>query len=405
LRMISVASKYYMDAAKIYSELLLSDLTVSMLKDALQCYQYLDDIELLKSKIDEALNLARPVCYKLDIASILSVAGMIFYNKRKWNDAITYYLQTVEIGGNAIKSVEQIYYKISVCFFQLCKWVDSILNGKILLGLIDANRNPSLVIPQTILISRAYMRLFDYDNATYYSSKAVDYFERTMDPKFADSYVNNLEINYFFKKIQYAAKIGEKYLETIERLQLKEILPELLLWVGRIEMEVNRDNAINYFHEAIEKSKIINNLKVELEASLEIAKIQISYGRISEAKEIILQYEIIANNSNNLEIKAVFYEKKGLLEYILQNYEDALAAFTKSAEYYKLSDNLYEENNELYNCACIYSLLRKEKEMYPLLKRVVQVDIRFAEMARSDPDFSMRYNDPDFINIVGQVSR
>ncbi len=402
---LNEAAKFYFEAAKIYSDLLLSDLTASMLKDAINAFQYINDIASLKEKIDEALNIARPVCFKLDIASILSIAGNIFYNKRKWNDSITYFLQAVEIGGNGIKGIEHVYYKISSCFFQLCKWVDSILNGKIVLGLIDTTKNPTLVIPQTILISRAYMRLFDYDNAMYYSSKAVDYFDRSMDPKFAVAYLNHLEINYFFKKIQYASRIAEKYLETLERLQLTELLPELLWWVGKIETELNRDNAINYFNEAIEKSKNQKNYKIEQAAAIDLARILISYGRIGEATDLINQYESMAYKSNDPEIMAEFFEKKGLIEYMLKNYEPALNSFIKSAEYYKQSNNLYEETNALYNCACIYNILGKEKELYPLLQRIVQIDIRFAEMARSDPDFASRYNDPDFINIVGQFSR
>ena len=396
------AANFYIEAAKIYSESLISELTASMLKEAIKCYQETEDITNLKTNIDEAIKIARPVCYKQDFATILTTAGNIMFKKKNWNDSIMYLLQAAELGGNALKGIEQIYYTISICFFQLCKWIDSILNGKIVLGFTDISRNPSLIVLQTILISKAYMRLFDYDNAVYYSSKAAEYFDRFMDIQFVDALINHLEINYFFKKISYASKTAEKYLETIERLKYFSVLPELLLWMGRIEAEVNIDNAINYLNEAIERSKEFNNMKIEQAASMEIAKILISYGRISEATELMEKYESLANRSDNSEIKAEFYEKKGLLEYIMRNYENALVSFQNSSRYYHEIGNLYEEINALYNCACIYSILNNERELYPLLQRIVNIDIRFAAMARADPDFASRYNDPDFVSIVGE---
>ena len=246
------------------------------------------------------------------------------------------------------------------------------------------------------------MRLFDYDNAFYYSSKAAEYFERLLNIEFIDACIVNLEVNYFFRKTAYAIKLSDKYIEIVERQKMDKELAVILYWAGKIESEVNRDTAINYFNESLEICDEQNLTKTKLECLMEIARINLSYGRITETNGTIERCKKIAEVSKDAEIQAIVYERSGLLNYLMKNYEDGLDDFLKSAEYYKQEADIYEEHNAYYNCACIYAILGNDNEMYSLLRKIVNMDIRFSEMARADPDFASKYNDPEFIQIVGK---
>lgn len=397
------AYQFYNEAAGACVDLLISDLSINYLKNAISCLQYEDNVATIIKKVDESVSIARPVAYKHEIGSLLSIGGNILFNKRAWNDALTYFIQSFELGGSTLqRASESLYNVISICFFKICKWVDSILNGKVVLGLVDIYRNPKKVIDQTVLIARAYMRLFDYDNAFYYSSKAAEYFERLLNIEFIDACIVNLEVNYFFRKTAYAIKLSDKYIEIVERQKMDKELAVILYWAGKIESEVNRDTAINYFNESLEICDEQNLTKTKLECLMEIARINLSYGRITETCETIERCKKIAEVSKDAEIQAIVYERSGLLNYLMKNYEDGLDDFLKSAEYYKQEADIYEEHNAYYNCACIYAILGNDNEMYSLLRKIVNMDIRFSEMARADPDFASKYNDPEFIQIVGK---
>jgi tetratricopeptide (TPR) repeat protein len=169
---------------------------------------------------------------------------------------------------------------------------------------------------------------------------------------------------------------------------------------GKIEVETNKENAINYFNEAIEKSEGIKRIDTLIMASMWAARLSVMNGRYTEAKNIILENQERIKNETNSKNIARFYEEKGLTEYIMREYEVAWESFSLSLTHYNEADDLYEQANMFYNLSCVSNFLGKERSVFENLQRAVDIDIRFGKMAKSDPDFSNLLNDPEFLAIL-----
>lgn len=119
---------------------------------------------------------------------------------------------------------------------------------------------------------------------------------------------------------------------------------------------------------------------------------------LSRYKEAIIYYdkalEINPNFSYAWKNKAKSYEKLGNLN----NAKECIGEFFKCIE---KEIELKPKDAELwYNAACNYSLMKNKMDMLVKLKRAIELDIKYREMAKKDNDFKEYLNDFDFQQLL-----
>ena len=75
-------------------------------------------------------------------------------------------------------------------------------------------------------------------------------------------------------------------------------------------------------------------------------------------------------------------------------YEEALRKFEKGIEIRKDDPDIW------YFKACAYSLLEEKNNTLESLKRAIELDSKFKEIAKKDEDFRDLWNDKDFKKLV-----
>lgn len=85
---------------------------------------------------------------------------------------------------------------------------------------------------------------------------------------------------------------------------------------------------------------------------------------------------------------------KGYALFKLEKYKEAIIYFDKlkkiNPEYHSL----------WFNIACTYSLMKNKEEMLKNLKKAIELDKKYKELAPKDKDFQEYWNDPDFIKLT-----
>lgn len=172
-------------------------------------------------------------------------------------------------------------------------------------------------------------------------------------------------------------------LRKLEELISKNPSKEAYELIARIYLEMGReDEALEYFEKAgnkEEKAKILFLKGMYTEALEELKGINSTQAKLIRAtiylrkedyKKVV---EELSETSEDLSANPLYYKLKGIAEYYLGNYYDALRDLTRGIELYPLDSELY------YYRALVKISLNKDKEAENDINTAINLNPYYAE--------------------------
>lgn len=200
-----------------------------------------------------------------------------------------------------------------------------------------------------------------------------------------------------------AEKTYKETLEIYNKLLDKnpsQFFPEIALTQSKLGLYYYNsgrfEDAERLFREALDKFKKLEN-KNSIFYSRYVAMVQTylcttyqELGRLVEAEKLFSELlEIMDNNSGS-------WGQFGNYFYTLKMYDKALEFYDKALE---IDIN---DSNVLYNKACIESLRDNKIKSIKLLKRAIELDKNYIELAKKDEDFKNIRGSKEFEELVGK---
>ncbi|MCX8059421.1 MAG: tetratricopeptide repeat protein [Spirochaetes bacterium] len=268
-----------LDIYKIYNESIYVYRTVEYM---LRMSKYAEVIEILLNKINEIESLYRksqyPILSKI-LGDIYNVLGNCFYERDNYNEAIKYYLSSVEYykKNNFEREVLYPYNNIAEIYKAYKKYDKSL---SIYRNIYQTSKSLGEKEVHSISlwnIGEIYFFMNDFENAYKYFSEAE---KLLFSSGLYSKYENYIKI--FFSKLYFETNqfelakeyVDEVLLSAYEKKQMKEYADALVI-KGKLVAKNNED-PIPFFNEAID---IYKELKLENEIK-DVEKLKIVYKKL-----------------------------------------------------------------------------------------------------------------------------
>ncbi len=250
---------------------------------------------------------------------------------------------------------------------------DGIVMAKSTLQVLQERGDPELLSQVCRIIASGYLKLEDGNSSMLWAKKTITYTENNPDAKYPMAGMMTLAEAYFLKNQESKAISAYKKCAT-KAIHLKNdlVLSSAYSRLGDIyRISQQLDLAEKFFRLSFEAAGKTNLKSTKAHALNNLAIVYFEKGDTSNARRYFLDALAIRKAINNVKFISESYYNLGDYHFYLNQYDQALAWYEKSALFAQNNQLLKEEKDGLLAMARVYKVNQSFDEAISCLEKAI----------------------------------